>query len=404
MRHLLKRWLEHYSNVYWLIPLTWLVGGTSLTVLLGAIGIDTGTAGAKGNTPLISLVVGSSLTVISMLLSGSLVALTLTSNQFGPRLLRGFLQDSFNKQVLGSYLGLAAYGLLLLLGVCGDPPSVVPTHVAVGWLVANLFLLVIFIHRLIQSMIVERVLEHACNDIQTSISSLGKLGPDNAEKPGLTNPSLSGQGTEIQWPEDGSEGYILQIDYEKLARRLKEEGASLDLFVSSGDWLIPGQKVAQGHQEAGQVFSPDDFGELFVTACHVGLRRTPIQDERFAFERITEIALRALSPGVHDPYTAITSIERAGSELRKIATGDTWPPTLIPDADGTPRIRPARASVGTLAETTFMPLINLQLAPIVQSILHREIESLQRLTSGTDAKKLEALRLRAAPKKQADSK
>jgi|GEM_PF-1728479 len=392
MRHLVQWWSENFSNAYWLIPLLWLAGGTGAAIILKMMVEGGGGAmTAKGQSALIILVVGSSLTVISMLLSGSLVALTLTTNQFGPRLLRGFLHDHFNKQVLGSYLGLSAFGLFILLGLANEPPSALSSRVAVWWLVGNLLLLVIFIHRLIQSMIVERVLDQTCKDIQTATSPLVRVDCDIPHDGEDTTSPVLGQGPDILWPDSGSEGYIMQIDYEKLVRSLEEQGACLDLCVTSGHWLTPGEKVASATPRSEHHESPEDLADIFAASCHIGLRRTPIQDERFAFERITEVALRALSPGIHDPFTAITCIERAGSELRNLASCDTWPPPPVSDSEGIIRLRAARASVGSLAETTFKPLINLPPAPMVMDVLRRELVSLRRQISGKDAKKLDDL-------------
>lgn len=387
MRHLLQRWFEQLADAYWLIPLLWLLGGTGFVLGLNLIPASAAPGAKADNIPLVTLVVGSSLTVISMLLSGSLVALTLTTSQYGPRLLRGFLHDTVNKHVLGSYLGLAGFGLMLLGGLEGDLPPLLSTRLCIAWLIANLFLLVVFMHRLIQSMIVERVLEQACRDIRRAVSPPSPFGPTEAEggdEEGFT--IQSSEKTEVCWPEEAGEGFLLQIDYEKLVHDLEAEKAVLDLCVTSGDWLHPGKLVAHGSAET----STGELAARFSNSCHLGPRRTPIQDERYAFERITEIALRALSPGIHDPFTAITCIEHAAAELRELARGD-WPPPPVRSEEGALRIRPARASIGELAVATFAPIIEVRPAERVRQTLKRELASIRGCLEPEDLPEIDKL-------------
>src|SRR5690606_11094881 len=107
--------------------------------------------------------------------------------------------------------------------------------------------------------------------------------------------------------------------------------------VRPGDFIIQGAPLIELKVKDGNAV-PDDAREKLSTAAVLGDKRTFIQDIEFALQELVEIAVRALSPGINDPFTACTCVDRLAAGLAKMATrGD--PPHFLNDAQGLPRVK-----------------------------------------------------------------
>jgi len=84
-----------------------------------------------------------------------------------------------------------------------------------------------------------------------------------------------------------------------------------------GTFVIEGRPVAYLWADEGL---EEKATERLRTNFTFGSRRTPVQDLNFVFDQLTEVALRALSPGINDPITAMRCVDRIGQGLRQLAT------------------------------------------------------------------------------------
>jgi uncharacterized membrane protein len=110
-------------------------------------------------------------------------------------------------------------------------------------------------------------------------------------------------------------GYLRAVDEDGLAGWAAERGAVVVLLVRPGDYLFPGATVA----ELVQGREGGDAERAIRDAFSVGSRQAAAQDLQFAVRQLVEIALRALSPGINDPFTAIAVLDRLGAALCEIA-------------------------------------------------------------------------------------
>jgi uncharacterized membrane protein len=262
------------------------------------------TGGAEGARAVLSVIAGSIITVAGTTFSITIAALSLASAQFGPRLLRNFMRDTGNQVVLGTFTSTFLYCLLVLRTVRGleDDTYVPHLSVTIGVFlaVASLGVLIFFIHHVAESIQVSHIIDVVGKELD---GSLRRLFPERIGRPVQPGQSIA---LKAETPiRARGNGYVQAVDSEKLVSIATRTEVALNLIVRPGDYVIPGETIAIAASEL------DDAQESEVReSITLGRIRTTQQDAAFAFLQIAEIAIRALSPGVNDPFTAITCIDR----------------------------------------------------------------------------------------------
>jgi uncharacterized membrane protein len=135
-------------------------------------------------------------------------------------------------------------------------------------------------------------------------------------------------------------GYIEAIDYDALVATACRHDLLLCPVRRPGDFVSAGWTLLEAHG-SGPV------SKQVSVACSdvvtIGRQRTAQQDLRYAIDELVEIATRALSPGVNDPFTAIGCIDWLGAALAELDRQPV-PPSEMRDPGGTVRVilRPLR--------------------------------------------------------------
>lgn len=282
-------WAEQLDRARSVLPESWLYAGgeAGARALLGAIA--TSTIGVAGTT-----------------FSITVAALSLASGQMGPRLLRNFVRDAGNQVALGVFLGTFAYALVVLRTVRSVEEGTFVPHLGVtGALVLALLCvgtLTWFVHHIASGINVETVIGTVHAELSDAVARLTlhqpDPGPTGAPLPGC--PVLARQG-----------GYLRALGEDELADWAAERGATLDLLVRPGDYVFPGTPVAKVSPPALTEEATKRVGD----ALSLGDRRAAAQDLEFAVRQLVEVAVRALSPGINDPFTAIAVLDRFGDVL-----------------------------------------------------------------------------------------
>ena len=124
-----------------------------------------------------------------------------------------------------------------------------------------------------------------------------------------------------------------------LLRKASQNGLVIKVDTRPGDFVVERARLLQVWPR--ECLSAE-LGEALCEPIVIGPKRTPTQDIDFAVAALVEIALRALSPGINDPQTAMTCIDRLSAALAEIME-EAEPPSLVPDAEGMIRliVRPA---------------------------------------------------------------
>lgn len=298
---------------------------------------------AAGARDVLGVLASATIGVAGTTFSITVVALTLASNQMGPRLLRSFTSDAGNQYALGALVATFAFSLVALRSVHeGDGGAFVPQlAVSVGLLMGFgcIGVLIWFLHHVAASISVDRVVALVAAELDQALDKACGDGTDPGAAPGPAPDAAP-----LRAP--GS-GYLRVLDDASLADWAARCGAVLHLDMRAGGFVLPGSVV-------GRVSPPgmrEEAQAALAEAMVLGQSRSVEQDLEYAVRQLVEIALRALSPGINDPFTAIGVLDRLGATLAGLAG------RALPDGvflrDGTVRlVRPATDYAG-LADAMF---------------------------------------------------
>ncbi len=322
----LRGWVEALGDAFWLRPALVVAAG----VLLGEAAVWAERAGWKaagwlpegwlyaggeaGARSLLGAVATSTIGVAGTTFAITVAALSLASGQMGPRLLRNFVRDPGNQLALGAFLGTFAYALVLLRYVRSVEEGAFVPHLGVTGALALALLcvatLVWFVHHIATGINVETVIETVHEELSAAIARLTLDRPDPA-RPAADRPP-HGDGVPVV---SRGGGYLRALDEDALADWAAERNAVLTLLVRPGDYIYPRSPVAE-LSPAAQV----EAAEAAVAgALSLGPRQAATQDLEFAVRQLVEVAVRALSPGINDPFTAMAVLDRLGAALCEVA-------------------------------------------------------------------------------------
>ncbi|MEX2632164.1 MAG: DUF2254 domain-containing protein [Tistlia sp.] len=349
---------------FWFIPAVLLLAAFVLAVLSALFDRsmqDTWTSelnwvfwvGPEGARTILQVIAGSMIGATTLVFSMTLVALSLASSQLGPRLLAIFRADRTTQVALGVFVATLAYALLMLRLVrteTADAADFVPlAAVTVAQLLTlcSLGLLIYFIHHLAQLLEADTIISHVGRDLDASVDTLfPKTGaPDR----GTLHPANEEARSErfVMVVTARRAGYVETVDRQKLVALACEAKGLVELEVMPGDFLVPGQTLAR--------FWPldratEDLKQAIRDSIAAGPKRTQAEDLEYAVNALVEVALRALSPSLNDPFTAIACVNRIGASLA-LAISRQDPPVCHRDEGGTPRLlQPERGFVALLED------------------------------------------------------
>ncbi|MFC2187056.1 DUF2254 domain-containing protein [Fulvivirgaceae bacterium LMO-SS25] len=292
--------------------------------------------GADGARTLLSTISGSMIGIAGVSFSITIVALTLASGQFGPRLLRNFMKDLGNQFVLGTYISTFIYCLFVIQAIrsTGDIEFIPRLSVAFAMVLAILGLgvLIFFFHYISTSIQADYVIADAYRDLGRAID---KSFPESVEisegKKFTTNTQLTindKSRKEVQQIKASKSGYIQAIDYEGLVAIAQKEDLIIEIDLMPGDYQMMGSVIMTIKTNKNNLDVSDKLNGCMI----VGKQKTSDQDLEYSIDQLVEIAVRALSPGVNDPTTAITCIDHLSSALSVIALRQ-FPPNNYMDSD-----------------------------------------------------------------------
>ncbi|MEO7069904.1 MAG: DUF2254 domain-containing protein [Nostocoides sp.] len=289
-----------------------------------------GDAGAASTV--LDAVASSLITVTALTFSLTVVTLQLASSQFSPRLLRTFTQDLFVQATLALFLATFAYSLTVLRSVRsgGDGEAAFVPRIAVtsSYVLAVLSVigLVLFLAHLTRQIRVETMLhlvrQDASGTVRAVLSPRGEGGrvspPDGPGQPVLST----------------SSGFLLSVDGDDLLDASRNAGAVLVITAWPGDFLVEGTPIGSAYAHHGQL-GPRELGALGATvgrAVRTGSERTGAQDVGFGLRQLTDVANKALSPGINDPTTAVHALGHISALLCQLAGCELGPVQLTDDA------------------------------------------------------------------------
>jgi len=267
---------------------------------------------------LLLAIASASVSLATLVFSITLIVLTLTTGNYGPRLLRRFMGDTPTQIVLGLYTATLVYCLLVLRSTASVGEERFVPHLAVSGVmaiaIADVLMLMYFMHHVSGSIHVTSMLWSVSSELDSALEDVfpEELGEDERDvEEEQSRVTLQGEWRAV---EALTPGYLRSVDADGLMRFAKQE----DVVVR-----IPRVGTFVGSQALAQITSSGPLGEeaksrlrqLFI----VGNSRTPHQDVEYSLDRLVEMAARALSPGVNDPFTAISCLDQAEHALSRLA-------------------------------------------------------------------------------------
>lgn len=317
-----RKLLAELSEAFWLVPAAMVAAGIALAVIMleldrsawlsswAAASRWVYNGGGVGARTLLGAIASSMIGVAGTVFSITIAALSLTAGQMGPRLLRNFTRDRGNQVTLGAFLGTFSYALMVLRTVRTEDETVFTPHLSLTVCLVLAFAcvatLVYFVGHMASRINVDTVVELVSMDVHVAIERI------TAEDAQTVAPGREfwSQATPIV---DARRGYLDQIDTGALADWAASHGTAILLLRRQGDYVFPGAPI-------GLMTVPVAGAALAIqTATALGTTRGGADNVEDAVRQLVEVAVRALSPGINDPHTAMSVLDRLGAALCELA-------------------------------------------------------------------------------------
>ena len=391
----LKNLWQQLMGSYWFIPTACVIVGILLAPLILMVDQHFDRATVReirfaftgdddAARAIMTAIAGAVLGVAGTTFSITIAVLSMASSQFGPRLLRNFLTDTPNQFVLGAFIGTFSYSLLVLKSihkydVSFGVPQLAVTFAIVMAIICAL-LLVYFVQHMVHAIQASHVIQNASND---AINNIHYWYNDRCDIQHQRDAEHHDIDAFQHWPAtpiySPHSGYIQQLYLESLMTLTQDYGGVVQLRTNLGDYVTDKNVIGYFYQRPSD--HPDNqyrtatphltviprtpdglFWQRFANSIRIEQRLAHSNDIAYSLGQITEIAIRALSPGINDPKTAVNCVQSLTSCLSIMMRRQPPSPyhfyTPVQDDNDAPKtdVAPQRCSI--LAVVTHTPQIS----------------------------------------------
>lgn len=345
---------EYLASALWAMPTAAVVVALIVGAGLSSVFVDPasplavllfeGTADDARN--LLVSIASTMVTVIALVLGLTVVALQLASTQFSPRLLRNFLRDIPNQLTLSVFVATFAYSTagLYTVGIASGQRVETYPRLAVSGALLLLFvsmvMLVFFVHHLAHSIQIDQVMKGVEKATLRVLEHSFVEGDPDVQMPAPPDGAIALPATRS--------GYVQAIHVEAFVKALAAGNLSALIVPIVGRHVVAGTPLAwvwDTDDNGRPSLPPASLAELrrvVLRTVRVGYERTLEQDVAFGIRQLADIASKALSPAVNDPYTANQAVDHLASILAALAVRQHGP-QAVKDRHGVVRLHvPAR--------------------------------------------------------------
>jgi len=390
------RW-EALRTTFWLVPTVLVVVAAVLFVVTFAVDWAAynghltlpfwmRTESADAGREVLIAIAAAVITVVGVVFSITILALTLASQQFGPRMMRNFVRDVGNQVTLGVFVATFVYSTLALgsVTITGLHGVFVPhlsIAVAEALLLVDIAVLIYFIHHIAKSIQLPEVIAGIARDLTREIDAeFPEIKPD-ALKPAPAGYGSSAAELMKVLEERGgavpavTSGYLQFVGYAQLVEIATRTDAVIRLTHRPGHYIAAGRPLATVWPRG----AAQQVAEALAKAHMTGPHRTLMQDPVFAIDQLVEIAIRALSPAVNDTFTALTCIDWLAAGLRRV-TARTLGEGIYRDRSGRVRLIEPAPSYARMANRAFdkirqssrgMPVVMIHMMDALSSVVEQ---------------------------------
>lgn len=353
--------LEILRVQLWVIP--GIAAVLAVIAALVVVWVDPGTGGGwipidivpDSARAVLSAISGAMISFTALVFSITMLVLQQASSQLSPRVMRTFLRDRFSQSVLGLFVAAFVFSLLVLLDVTTERVSHLGLAGSVGLVLAAIMAFVAYI-------------DHIAHAIRP-ISVIRSLGAETRDAIDRNYPEDDASGDDSDAGAAGDDGASpadapIEADHERVVARARESGYvqafdesalhdlaeqvghDIRLSAGVGEFIVRGSPLVvvlrtpgAGHggndpDEGDDADDPDDTDQGAARAVRIGPERTMSQDPEFGFRQLVDVALRALSPSLNDPSTAIQVIDEMHDLLRHLQPRPIPSPRVIRRGSG----------------------------------------------------------------------
>ena len=328
MANLKARW-NNVLHGFWVVPGILVIGFAALALLLVRLdrSLATGEVGflysgdASSASGILATIAGATATIAGVVFSITIVTLQLVSSQFSPRALRGFMKDHLNQATAGVFVGTFVYCLLVLRTIRSPedgggefvPALAITTATFLGLL--SLLVLIVFVHHVSSSIQASAIAERLGRE---TAGAIDRLYPE---------PYGAGEDEDVEavvasWGEGAVEarapraGYVQSVALDDLVEGVAKPGARLYIAARPGDFVTRADGLVHVW---GAACSEDELAACVEKTIVVQNERDSRDDVAFGLRQLSDVAVRALSPGTNDPTTARTCLGYLRAALEHLA-------------------------------------------------------------------------------------
>jgi len=282
-------------------------------------------------------IAASIMTVVSIVFAIMLMTLTLASMQFSPRIIVSFVQDRVTQWTLGIFLGTFLYCMAALPAARSLPRPFAPIFTVMGAMllaVACVGWLLFFIHHISRAISVNHIVDRIAAD---TIAMIDQMMPWPHRPDRLLRTEAGAAAASANWEAtvaSDESGYIRFVDRKRLVGLAKNYRVKINVLRRVGHFVPAGVPLLAVSKDGR--LTPEGMGDL-RGAFDLGPTRTLQQDVEFGVLQIVDIALKAISPAVNDPSTAINCVDQLSSIMIRFAAREP-PEAVLYDPPGTARV------------------------------------------------------------------
>ena len=310
--------------------------------LVGWYGFE---GGADSARDLLSTISASIITLTALVFSITVLVLQLASSQYSPRVIGTFLRERWTKLTLAVFVGTFVYSMVVLAQVRNDPESV-PTlsiWVAFALLISSVLVFIRYIDRMTHSVRAITVIRRVAAETRGVLGAIhDNCGAGDAE---FSDDAPNDQPRKVL-VNAANPGVLAAIDVETLTQLAAEADGLLELVPRVGEFIPRGAPILR-------FWGTGELDEARArSALSIEDERTVEQDPAFGFRLLVDIAVRALSPGVNDPTTAVQAVDHL-HDLVRYLTSCNFPTHSCNDDAGSLRLVVRRPSYSDYVRLAF---------------------------------------------------
>ena len=277
----------------------------------------------------LSTIAGSLLTMTTFTFSTVMVVLTTYSSQFSPRALKHFVNDKTTVRGLGIFMGGFIYCItaLLFMRQSLNQQFVTASFFGVVYAVVCLAFFAYFIHHVATSIQISSLVGRLEKDSLKVLNFYKDLQKENVVQETKMVPPLYKLKEEVCSKQSG---FLQFVDFKGILEHCEEKDIHIDINIGIGKFIREGQPLYT-------IYSNKKTNEGLTEFLSLGSARMGKYDLEFSIQRISEIAVKAVSPSINDPNTARDCIRYLGVLLGETAELNDGVLTLT-GQDGTPRV------------------------------------------------------------------